>query len=324
MSNKGKILWCIWAVILILLFLMSSTDLIIKEKKIEVFPISVIIEGDNDDYYVNYKKGMDQAAVEFHGDVSFITLYASDDQAQQMELVKREIRDGTRAVILAPVKTEAAVKQLESMNSSCPVLFLGPPTDSSKVADSIGVDGREIGNMLGWAAVSQTPKNVPVYLFSRGLEYGDGSQVYEGVSAVLDASGYDYRLIEKQSQDTFLKTIQETDSPGSGRITIIALDVQSLDQAARILEENTIYQGRVEGLYGVGSTTSLLNALDKGIVTGMTAYNQFDEGYLSVKQAVEAIQGSHREQQIRLEAIYVDKDRLRDKTYEKMLYPIEY
>ena len=67
MLNKGKILWCIWAGILVLLFLMSSTDLIIKEKKIEVYPISVIIEGDNDDYYVNFKKGMDQAAVEFHG-----------------------------------------------------------------------------------------------------------------------------------------------------------------------------------------------------------------------------------------------------------------
>ena len=49
MLNKGKILWCIWAGILVLLFLMSSTDLIIKEKKIEVYPISVIIEGDNDE-----------------------------------------------------------------------------------------------------------------------------------------------------------------------------------------------------------------------------------------------------------------------------------
>ena len=57
MSNKGKILWCIWAGILVLLFLMSSTDLIIKEKEIEVYPVSVIIDGDNDDYYVNLKKG---------------------------------------------------------------------------------------------------------------------------------------------------------------------------------------------------------------------------------------------------------------------------
>ena len=62
---------------------------------------------------------------------------------------------------------------------------------------------------------------------------------------------------------------------------------------------------------------------DKGIVTGLTAYDQFDEGYLSVKQAVEAIQGTRQKQNTVLEAIYVDEDKLRDKAYEKMLYPIE-
>ena len=74
MLNKGKILWCIWAGILVLLFLMSSTDLIIKEKKIEVYPISVIIEGDNDDYYVNFKKGMDQACLLYTSDAADIRL----------------------------------------------------------------------------------------------------------------------------------------------------------------------------------------------------------------------------------------------------------
>ena len=323
MLNKGKILWCIWAGILVLLFLMSSTDLIITEKKVEVYPISVIVEGDNDDYYVNFKKGMDQAAVEFHGDVSFITLYAPDDQAQQMELVKREIRDGTRAVILAPVKTEEAVKELEDMSPGCPVILLGQPPLGGQSPDTIGVDGREVGRLLGGAAASQAPRDVPVYLFCRGLDYGDSAQVYEGVRTVLEEQGYQYRLIERENQDTYRQAIEETDSPGGGRITIIALDVQSLDQATRILEENTIYQGRVAGLYGAGSTTSLLRALDRGIVTGMTAYNQFDQGYLSVKQAVEAIQGTRQKQQTLLEAIYVDEDKLRDKTDEKLLYPIE-
>lgn len=323
MVNKGKILWCIWAGILVLLFLISSTDLIIKEKKIEVYPVSVIIEGDNDDYYVNFKKGMDQAAEEFHADVSFITLYADHDQAQQWEMVKREIKDGTRAVILAPVKPGESVNNLESLSAGCPFVLLGQPPDSGKEADTIGVDGREVGKLLGEAAASKTPKDVPVYLFCRGMEYGDVSQVYEGVRTVLDEHGYHYRLVENKSQDTYLQAIQETDRPGGGRITIIALDVQSLDQAVRILEENTIYKSRVTGLYGAGSTTSLLRALDDGIVTGMTAYNQFDEGYLSVKQAVEAIQGVRRKKQIRLTAIYVDKETLGDKTYEKMLYPIE-
>ena len=239
-----------------------------------------------------------------------------------MELVKREIRDGTRAVILAPVKTGEAAEELENMNPGCPVILLGQSADEGGNLDSIGVDGREIGRLLGQAAASQAPGDVPVYLFCRGLDYGDSAQVYEGVRTVLDEKGYHYRLIEKKNQDTFRQAVQETDSPRRQDYHY-SPGCAVLDQATRILEENITYQGRVAGLYGAGSTTSLLRALDKGIITGMTAYNQFDEGYLSVKQAVEAIQGTHRKQQTVLEAIYVDEDRLRDKTYEKMLYPIE-
>ena len=179
MLNKGKILWCIWAGILVLLFLMSSTDLIIKEKKIEVYPISVIIGGQRR-LLCEFQKGMDQAAAEFHGDVSFITLYASDDQAQQMELVKREIRDRTRAVILAPVKTRGGCRGAGEYEPRLPCHPLGQSGDEGGNLDSIGVDGREIGRLLGQAAASQAPGDVPVYLFCRGLDYGDSAQVYEG------------------------------------------------------------------------------------------------------------------------------------------------
>ena len=47
-TKKGKIVWFLYVVLLVFLFLASSTDLIIKEKKNEIFPISVVIE-DTDD-----------------------------------------------------------------------------------------------------------------------------------------------------------------------------------------------------------------------------------------------------------------------------------
>ncbi|MEG0566491.1 MAG: sugar ABC transporter substrate-binding protein, partial [Hungatella sp.] len=56
-SKREKLLWIGYALVLILLFLMSSTDLIIKEEKNEIYPISVIVEEASDDYYVNFKKG---------------------------------------------------------------------------------------------------------------------------------------------------------------------------------------------------------------------------------------------------------------------------
>ena len=64
MSNRENIFWYGWGVILITLFLLSSTNLIIKEKKIQVYPVSVIIQEKSDELYAGFKKGMDKAAEE--------------------------------------------------------------------------------------------------------------------------------------------------------------------------------------------------------------------------------------------------------------------
>ena len=62
MINKEKAGWCISALLLIFLFLLSSTDLILKEREPEIYPISVILDDTNDEYYANFRKGVDMAA----------------------------------------------------------------------------------------------------------------------------------------------------------------------------------------------------------------------------------------------------------------------
>ena len=57
MSNrKERIFWILYGMVLVLLFLLSSTDLIIKEKETQVYAISVIVEDTVDDNYVNFRK----------------------------------------------------------------------------------------------------------------------------------------------------------------------------------------------------------------------------------------------------------------------------
>ena len=95
MTKQEKVLWGLFAGILVILYLLSSTDLIITEKKTEIYPVSVIIGDTSDDYYVNFRKGIDQAAIDYNVDVSFITLFEKYDAKEQMELVRREVDDGS-------------------------------------------------------------------------------------------------------------------------------------------------------------------------------------------------------------------------------------
>ena len=70
MAKQEKILWGFFAGILVFLYLLSSTDLIIKEKKTEIYPVSIVIGDTTDDYYVNFRKGVEQAADDYNVDIS--------------------------------------------------------------------------------------------------------------------------------------------------------------------------------------------------------------------------------------------------------------
>ena len=140
MPRREKMLLCAGAVFLVLLFLMSSTDLIIKERAVQIDSISVILSEDTDDYYQNFRKGMEKAATDLRSDVRLITLYDRKDQDQQVELTTREIRDGAGAVVIEPAEEKAAVIALESLNPGCPVIFVSASSPSDFVTDSILID----------------------------------------------------------------------------------------------------------------------------------------------------------------------------------------
>ena len=148
-KKKELVLWGILCVGLILLYLLSSTDWIIKEKEVEVYPVSLIISDTSDDNYVNFRKGVDRAAVEYNVDVSFITLYEKDNLAQQMELVRREAADGAGAVILEPVDELECRQYLEENTYGTPIILLGELSPDEEVKGAVHMDWTAAGRKLG-------------------------------------------------------------------------------------------------------------------------------------------------------------------------------
>ena len=309
--------------VLVLLYLMSSTDLIIHEKKVEIYPVSVIVEDTSDEDHEKLRKGMDRAAEEFHVDLSFITLYERNDQEQQISLIAREISDGAEAVILSPARPSDAIARLDGMVLNSPLIILGERFPLNQAADGISIDYMEDGKMLG-DAVRQNPSDIPVYLLTEGLDCGYAQEISDGIWQALEGSDYQIRYHILQAEDDCRKLIEELVYPHPQRAVLVALDEKSLEKAAGILAESNVYSQQTQGLYGIGGTNRVLNYLDQGIIKGLVVHNWFDEGYLSVEKAVKAIQeGGGEREQITMEAYYITREDLRDPRYEKMLYPID-
>ena len=185
------------------------------------------------------------------------------------------------------------------------------------------IDYVEAGKILGEKAAEKCLPGEKICLFTQGMAYNGVQDVYEGVCSVLNEKQIPFELYEAKEGDEFRQVIEYMVYPGKGQTEVIALDVQSLDQTADILNESSVYREHVSALYGLGSTTEILNLLDQGIIDGLVTYDQFSQGYLSIKKAVEAIHGSRQKQETLLDVVYLDQERLKSGVYEKMLYPME-
>lgn len=323
-TKYEKLLWAVYSAVLVLLYLMSSTDLIIKEKKPEVYPVSVIVEDTTDDNYVNFRKGMEQAAMELNVDVSFITLYDAGNRRQQEELALREQQEGARALILAPVDGEAAAEFLENDRIQVPLVLLNSEAVSvdSRVSARITFDYYGLGRQLGQKILEQQSPDLPVYLFM-GKEQGEADRLFEdGLMGVLGSAGRETTRFRQEEEGDFRKVIEGLVYPGIRKVVIVALDQESLMEAAGILKDSSVYASYVGGLYGRGTSIPVLNDLERGIVSGLSITDDFTAGYLGVKTAVQLISNVQGPEQGYLAGGYIEREDLHREEYEKLLYPI--
>lgn len=326
MTNKKEwILWILYGAVLILLFLMTSTDLIIKEKAAEVYPISVIIEDTSDDYYVNFRRGVERAAMELNADVSFITLYEQGNRVQQMDMMMREQEEEGRGLIISPVDEAAAAELQASKRINTPLVLLNAEEDLVKEesAASVTFDFYGLGEELAGRIMREQPASQPVYLFGcRGHALVDG-RLSEGLRSVLEPAGYELREYTLQQVENLEQVLGRLSGVAGGGAAVVALDPESLTTAAQLLEDGRDSASWIRGLYGRGNTVPILNYLDKGVIQATCITDDFSAGYVSVEAAVEQIQGRPSGSREYLDGSCIGREELRTGKYEKMLYPIE-
>ena len=321
-TRKEKLLWLGYGIILVLLFLLSSTDLIIKEEKREIYPISVIVEDTSDINYVNFRKGMEQAAIERNADISFITLYEAGSASQQQELIAREQQAGASALIVAPAQGGEIPEDLSRL-ADIPVVMVWTGQEPEQAEALVTTDFAQMGRDMAGQIAQSYDRDIPVYLIGRTLKH-EGTESFERtLEEELESRGFTICLSLEEDGNTYRTVLEQAISQEPKGAVIVGLDPDSLREAASVLKSDEKLRSYVRGLYGRGSAQEILEALDRGIIRGICATDEFSAGYLSVCRAVEAVSGQRPQKRTVLDHYYIEKEDLRRPKYDTILYPIE-
>lgn len=317
-GRSGKVMIVLYIVCLVVLFLMCSTDLIIREPERQIYQIAVIIEDVRSDNYSNFRKGMDLAAAELNADVQLITLYEKLDVKEQMDLMDREQQDGTDALIVVPVEEE----QVSAKQMTIPVILMRAGVAEAAGAGNVIVDHEKMGELLAREILEEQPADVPVYVLTDPAGQSDMDRLFlKGSDAVFQEAGRSVQRILRGEEERFY-TMLEQPGAEAKKVVILAENQDILTEAAGVVAGSEAVADAVGGLYGRGTTMAILNYLDRGVITGICVTDEFSVGYYSVREAVRALEGAGSVPTV-MESYYIDKKDLRDPAFEKMLFPIE-
>ncbi len=317
-GRSGKVMIVLYIVCLVVLFLMCSTDLIIREPERQIYQIAVIIEDVRSDNYSNFRKGMDLAAAELNADVQLITLYEKLDVKEQMDLMDREQQDGTDALIVVPVEEE----QVSAKQMTIPVILMRAGVAEAAGAGNVIVDHEKMGELLAREILEEQPADVPVYVLTDPAGQSDMDRLFlKGSDAVFQEAGRSVQRIVRGEEERFF-TMLEQPGAEAQKVVILAENQDILTEAAGMMAGSEAVADAVGGLYGRGTTMAILNYLDRGVITGICVTDEFSVGYYSVREAVRALEGAGSVPTV-MESYYIEKKDLRDPAFEKMLFPIE-
>lgn len=316
MRKHMFLLWAVYGALLMIMFFISSTDILIVHEKNEVRSIAVIMNHDRDDEYLNLKKGIERACTDYNVDLDFIRLDAGGGSAEQIDIVLREAREGADALIVPAVDQGQLFKAAEGGRHRPPLVLLGGTKD---VLLPTLVVSLEEGLRGFREAIEGREMPQKAYLLTSRQTLRQIEGVQEEVGKLLGNAGMEVSVqkgkLEAEDLEAFLA--------GGESPMLIALDKESFSDIAMLLSEKSELRGRFSGIYGVGATVYLLNKLEQGLIDGMIIWNEYEEGYAAVELALRAINEEGYVEKKSIESFYIDRSVLLSEEFTGMLYPID-
>lgn len=232
----------------------------------KIYHVSVLLDGADNDYWKNFRAGMNQAALEKNVDLRFITKY--DDTTQESAL-RSEWEGEADGMVIVPTDADALSEALKDAPSGLVVGVMGPELNSNRVNCYVSPDYAAMGRALADAA--STRAGCTLYLSP------DASP-----SALLLAGGVETYLLEKG-----IPCYRNTAEPEDVKIVAAAGALVAVEPV--MTEALCSAMGAGGRVYGVGVSSRLLHYLEDGTAAALVVQSDYDAGYLSILRVAQRL-----------------------------------
>lgn len=317
MTIKQKIFLFVDILILVVLFLISSTDYIWKERKVDVSNISVIVDIPQDSINMNLREGAKKAAQAYHADMHFLNL--RDYEAQQMDmqtLVQRELDIGCEGILLQCGSSRVTEEILEQIPVGVPVVLWDTEAESPRVKSSVSFDREAVARLLVEKVSEARDKGQSVTLVSHKDSSDQVQRMHDLLEELFPQAGIMVRRVELADYAEAKALVGGLAAQGGNMV--VSCDTQALEAMAQVCENN----GCELPLFGMGWSGMIREQLEKENIAGVAVIDAYGAGYFGVQKLTVIMTGEDQNEEERIfQTIWVTGENMYDRSREAILFP---
>ncbi|MDR3598584.1 substrate-binding domain-containing protein [Clostridium sp.] len=323
MKKKRKRIFVFLFLLLITSLILLMNDTLGHEKDKKIYNISVITRGKNSESSMIMRQGIDQAASEMDVNIRFLTLSEDNSTAEQKEVIDKEIKNKTDAIIISPTDYEQMAESIESAMKQMPVILIESTIKSDKKLLSISCDNYNLGVSLGEEVIKNKNIGKNIAVVRNNLECSSIKERYDGFMSVMNRIGNNCTFLQfsDSNQTTYYNESKKllVNNNVDVVVTLDSDELENVSQAKKDVENINKKISDVQ-IYGVGSTSKIISFLEDKIINATAVENEFNIGYLSVKTAVDKLNGKDMNKNT-ISSTVINKENMYSEQNQKLLFP---
>ena len=281
--------------------------------------VSLIVYGDDSERWESMRQGAGLACDEKEYDLSLITMLTENDAAEQMEIIDREIDDGSDALIIAACNSSVIRDYINDKNLRIPVVFVETVEDLQSGMKDIAASDYEMGYKLGEEIACNESDSVTVAIISENTKRDSVRLREQGLRDAIEGKvgkTIDWRRNEYEKKVNTRVFIQRA-IVSEATDVIVTFDNSTTDALLDALE-NLNKQSKV---YAISTSNKAVYNLYDGEIKALEYTDEFSMGYLAAMYALDGRSAEKKYSKEIPEYRLVRKENMYDENNQALLFP---
>ncbi len=323
MKNKNMFILVV-AVLLVLMFLLSTSALIMSGLSDEPARISVVIDDSSSGRWTSFLEGLEQAAKDYGIKVNVVSTGKNLSLRQQYLLINEELNDGAEGIILQVTNSRGTENMISDISRKAALLLVDTSADTEVDVEGrsacIEVDNVELGRALAnevRIAFGNDLSGHSIGIVAGNQRQNSISEKFRGFTENIQTSGANIVWIDNNVVNVSDKIGQRQQNQMAD--ILVALDNATLEAAC----EYGLRQSEPPAIFGEGTSIKAVSYLDDGLIKSMVVPNEYYMGYQSVAAISRRIDNKLTPMENELISFrVVNRDNLFDESNQRLLFPV--